>query len=226
MDPRSPRRVMYPPPSAGTLAAMNPQSPSPAARRQGTDPGLRPPRLRRARAAAIAVVAAAAALLATACGGSPSPSASGSPNAGGSATSPSLVNYARCMRSHGVPNFPDPTSGGQLPGGKATLIRLSQTSSRYHAAGQACQRLWPHQAPAQAQEGQQLASDLRFAQCMRSHGVPNFPDPTSGPDGLVFVLSASRLGMDPHSPQLLAKAHQCQHVLPAGSSLPHASEAP
>ena len=133
------------------------------------------------------------------------------------------------MRSHGVPNFPDPTSGGQIPGGKTTLIRLSQTNSRYQAAQQACQRLWPYQQPNQAQQGQQLTYDLKFAQCMRAHGVPNFPDPTNGSHGLVFVLSASRLGIDPHSPQLLAKAHQCQHLLPAmprGSGLPPATEAP
>jgi hypothetical protein len=130
------------------------------------------------------------------------------------------------MRSHGVPDFPGPDSSGQIPGGKTTLIQLSRSNSHYQAAQLACQHLWPYQAPTQAQQRQQLTEDLRFARCMRSHGVPNFPDPTSSRRGLVFVLSASGLGVDPHSPQLLAKAHACQHVLPAGSSLPSATEAP
>jgi hypothetical protein len=54
---------------------------------------------------------------------------------------------------------------------------------------------------------------------MRAHGVPNWPDPTTDPDsGFVeFVLSISRIGFDPHSPppQILAKAHECEHGLPA-----------
>jgi hypothetical protein len=87
-------------------------------------------------------------------------------------------------------------------------------------------RLWPYQPPTQAQQRQQLTGDLRFAQCMRSHGLPNFPDPTSGPDGPVFVFNVSQDGFDPHSPQILAKARECLHVLPAGSSLPSATEAP
>jgi hypothetical protein len=88
-------------------------------------------------------------------------------------------------------------------------------------------RLWPYQPPTQAQQRQQLADDLKFAQCMRSHGVPNFPDPTTRSDGRVeFVLSVSRDGFDPHSPQILAKARACQHVLPAGTGLPSATEAP
>jgi len=43
------------------------------------------------------------------CGGSPS-SSGGSPGAGGSTSSPSAVAYSACMRSHGIPNFPDPTA--------------------------------------------------------------------------------------------------------------------
>ncbi len=55
---------------------------------------------------------------------------------------------------------------------------------------------------------------------MRSHGVPNVPDPTTGPGGPRFVISVSRDGFNPHSPQILAEAHECQHVLPAGTGLP------
>lgn len=209
MDPRSPQCVMYPPPPAGTLAGMNPQPSCPR-------------RARRA-AAVIPALAAAATLLATACSGSPSPAGSGAAATG--TGTPTLASYAHCMRSHGVANFPGPDSSGQIPGGKTTLIQLSRSNSHYQAAQQACQRLWPYQPPNQAQQRQQLADDLRFAQCMRSHGLPTFPDPSNGPNGPQFVFSAGG-SIDPHSPQILAKAHQCLHVLPAGSSLPHATEAP
>jgi hypothetical protein len=117
-----------------------------------------------------------------------------------------------------VPNFPDPGSGGQIP--KETAQQLGVSDSVLKAAQGACQDLWPYQPPSQAQQRQQLADDLKFAQCMRSHGVPNFPDPTAEPSGPRFLISVSRDGFDPHSPQILAKAQACQHVLPAGTRLP------
>ena len=61
---------------------------------------------------------------------------------------------------------------------------------------------------------------------MRSHGVPNFPDPTSSDGRVEFVISVSRDGFDPHSPQILAKAHECQYVLPAGTGLPSVTVSP
>ena len=186
--------------------------------------GPRPRWPGRLRVAAVITVLAAA-LLSAACGGSPSSTGSGgSPNAGGSANSLVPVAYSRCMRSHGIPNFPDPDSSGQIP--KEEILQLGVSTSVLQTAQGACQRLWPYQAPTQAQLRQQLADDLKFAQCMRSHGVPNLPDPIISDGRVVIVFSLSRDGIDPHSPQILAKAHECQHVLPPGSPLPHATVAP
>jgi hypothetical protein len=191
---------MRPPPRAGTLAAMNPHS-----------------QCRTRVAAAIAVIAAA--LLAAGCGSSPSSTGSGgSANAGGSANSPSAVAWVQCVRSHGIPDFPGPDSNGQIP--KITSgQQVGVSDSRFNAAQAACQRLWPYQAPTEAQQRQQLTEDLKFAHCMRSHGVP-VPDPTTGPDGPRFVISISKDGFDPRSPQILAKARVCQHEMPAGWRLP------
>ncbi len=66
----------------------------------------------------------------------------------------------------------------------------------------------------------------KYARCMRAHGVPNFPDPTATDGRVEFVISVSRDGFDPHSPQILAKARACQHVLPAGTQLPSAVTSP
>ena len=178
-----------------------------------------PPALR----SAAAIIATAAIGLLAACSGSPSlAGSSGSPNAGGSASSPSAVAYSQCMRSHGIPDFPDPNSSGQLS--KRAIIQLGVSPSVLQTAQRACQRLWPYQAPTQAQLRQQLAQDLTFARCMRSHGVPDFPDPSSSGGQAEFVISLSRVGMS--ESQLLAKAHQCQHVRPTGAPLPHATLAP
>jgi hypothetical protein len=172
------------------------------------------------------------ALLTAACGSGPSSTGSGGSPSGGASTGGSVaakaVAYTQCMRSHGVPAYPGPDSSGDLP--KITPDRESQlgvSDSQFNAAGKACQALWPYQPPTLAQQQQELADDLKFAQCMRSHGLPAFPDPTTSPGGHVeFVFSISRTGINPRSPQVLAKAHACEHVLPAGTGLPVATEAP
>src|SRR6266700_3620797 len=93
-------------------------------------------------------------LLATACGGGSSPAASstgGSASvAGGATREQATLAYARCMRSHGVPNFPDPqiTNGGiGVPGGftfDTSGLGLHQKSPQYQAAARACQSLATH----------------------------------------------------------------------------------
>jgi hypothetical protein len=201
---------------------MKPQTPCPAAPEQDIANRRRPGRDHRshrhpqAQVIVVSTVIATATLLA-ACGAG----SGGTPNAGGSPNSASAVAYTQCVRSHGVPDYPGPNTSGQLqkitPSNEA---QLGVSDSRFNAAQVACQRLWPYQAPTQAQQRQQLAGDVKFAQCMRSHGLPDFPDPTTGPDGPSFVISVSRDGFNPHSPQILAKARECLHVLPTGTRLP------
>src|ERR1700683_3556785 len=90
---------------------------------------------------ATAVIATVVLVLLAACSGSPSSTGSGGLSAGGSAGSPSAIAYSACMRSQGVPNYPDPDSSGQLPKGDAQQFGVS--TSRYQAAQQACQHLLP-----------------------------------------------------------------------------------
>ena len=193
---------MPPSPPADTLAAMNRQS---------------------SRPAVMAVMAAA--LLAAACSAGLSSTGSGGSPAAGEATSTTaqLLAYTQCMRSHGVPEYPSPGTGGQMQ--KITSgQQVGVSDAQLSMARDACAQLWPYQDLTQAQQQQEIADAVKFAQCMRSHGVPKFPDPTSGPDGRAeFVLSASRDGFDPQSLQILAKVHECEQGLPA-SVLPGSPE--
>ncbi len=147
-------------------------------------------RHRRTVAAFIAIVSVV--LLAAACSGSGSAAGSGGSNAGESTTSPSAVAYSACMRSHGVPNYPDPDSNGQLP--KETAQQLGVSPAQFNAAQRACQHLLPNTGstgstgsfdqqeqqcytagncpPALVQ--QMLTVGRKFARCMRSHGVSNY----------------------------------------------------
>ena len=193
-------------------------------------------RLRPAPAAAVIIATAAVALL-TACSGSPSSAGSGgSPGAGGSAAAASAVAHSACMRSHGVPNYPDPDSGGQVPKTGAQLLGVS--ASQYQAAQHACRHMLPAGGSFQQQEHQcmqdsdcppalvqqMMTGDLKLARCMRSHGVPNFPDPTNGgPSGPVFNITQAGISdAASHSPRFTTKLTECGRL--AGANAPESFE--
>jgi len=164
------------------------------------------------RTAALAVVAAVAAV-ATACGGASSSGGS----SGGLATLAQKIAFAQCVRGHGVPNYPDPNASGQ------TILRESSTgvdgtinSSLLPAADKACQHLLPRVSPAEAQ--QRFTQLLSFAQCIRGHGVPDFPDPTRTSGGA--VLNINGLVINIFSSQFQAAERACQRLAPAGKQLP------
>jgi hypothetical protein len=127
------------------------------------------------------------------------------------------LGFARCLRAHGVPDYPDPNASGQEPPNSKQLI----FSPQGQAAVGACSS-WSNRIQNDVAAGNQavMGEYVRFAHCMRTHGLPGFPDPMNAEGRVEFVLSASQDGFDPHSPQVLAKAHQCESVLPAGSGLP------
>ncbi len=195
----------------------------------------RPARPRPGRTAAAIIIiittaAAGLALLTAACSGSsPSPAgSSGSPHAGWSATSPSAVAYSACIRSHGVPTFPDPDSSGQVP--KADPQQLGVSSTQLQAAQQACRHLYPTGGSPQdcmltrdcppALVQQMLAADRKLARCIRSHGWPTFPDPTDdGASGPVFNITAAGISdAASHTPRFEAKLDECERL--AGGNAP------
>jgi hypothetical protein len=164
---------------------------------------------------------AALALLVAACGSSPSSTgSSGAANAGSSASSASvssrMLPFAQCVRSHGVPDFPDPAGNGKFP----TAAELGVGSAQLSAAENACQRLLPAGTGDQfpPAEVPLLLSGMReFSQCMRSHGVPNWPDPITDSEGRpVFDLGAHGITRaDTYSTRFQATVADCQHLLPS-----------
>jgi hypothetical protein len=165
-------------------------------------------------AAAAAVIAAAGlALLAAACGGS-----SRSHVAPQSPTTRPLA-FSHCMRSNGVPSFPDPNSGGVWP---KSQVELAAGNPRFAAATQACGHLLPDGGPGVAPSPtvvQQIQIDMtKFARCMRSHGVATWPDPTLDRGRAVFDPQA--VGIDTNSPQISAAMHECEQVFPAALGIP------
>jgi hypothetical protein len=167
--------------------------------------------------AAVIAALVGPALLATACAGSPrshvaqlgttttQSSTSASPTAASARQNGGLT-FSRCMRSHGVSQFPDPESSGAIP--KVTLQQLGVGSSQFQGAQTACASLLQ---PTNTQVHQTLSGMLDFARCMRSHGVHNWPDPGTDSDGqAVFDLHGR---VNPDTPQMDTVSGRCAHLL-------------
>lgn len=177
-------------------------------------------------AAVTAVGTLLAALAVSACGAG---GATGTGTAAAAAsTRPQAVAFSRCMRSHGVPKFPDPAPGGagiHIAIGPGSGI--DPQSPAFQAAQQACRHLLPGGGPGAGHPtAQARQAMLQTARCMRAHGIPDFPDPTTSPpgrggtggprlvlgrDGLFLALPA---GMNPGTPAFRSAAAACHFPVP------------
>ena len=104
-----------------------------------------------------------------------------SSNASGtSSANANALAFSQCMRSHGVPNYPDPTSNGR----PQSLNGIDPSAAAVQRAYTACRKYAANgEAGPPAPSVAQLRRALTFAGCMRKHGLPQFPDPltTYGP---------------------------------------------
>jgi len=95
--------------------------------------------------------------------------------------------YADCMRSHGVPDFPDPNGQGDfqlrpatrvVDGRRTAVGDLIPTSPAFQGAQRACGSFGSAgRRVTVAQENQEFRSELTAARCMRANGVSGYPDP-------------------------------------------------
>jgi hypothetical protein len=193
---------------------------------------LRPTRCRLALAPALTL---GLALALAGCGGSSSAgvahigstNASSAPGGSGGGTPESgetsagaqqkMVKFAQCMRTHGEPEFPEPTEG-HIQIHSQNGHGPNPESSQFQAAERACSKYAPSKvAPSPAQQAKMQESALKFSECMRHHGVPNFPDPKfSGGGARVTLKVGASGGVDPSSPQFQAAQKACQSNLPFG----------
>jgi hypothetical protein len=172
-------------------------------------------RCRRPLIVASAVAVAAFSLLAAGCGGGASPGIATVVSSTTAATTTTaqigLVAFSQCMRSNGMPSFPDPQHfvGGNV---KLTIHQLGPSSPHFQAAMNACNHLLPTNGGSGPQETAlqlrtQIADGLSFAGCMRSHGVARFPDPTA--QGQLSVEMVQAQGIDVRSPSVLQAIQAC-----------------
>jgi hypothetical protein len=162
------------------------------------------------------VAAFAGAMLLAACGSS-------SPGGGGTGTAAANrdlpLEFATCMRSHGVSNFPDPGPGGGIQIGPNSGV--NPRSPAFQAAQKACARYAPIKGGPTTMSASERRQALAFAECVRAHGVPNFPDPSlTTPSGAHFAIAlrgmvfAFTSAFDPRSPAFRHAASACGVPLP------------
>lgn len=179
------------------------------------------------KATAIAVVLA---LALTACGrgddGGGVATIDGGDTGSSSTASPSvdpedaLAEFAECMRENGIEDFPDPQIDedggiqigvGAADGGPPT----DEDRQALEDAMAACEDLLPQgEGPGDISEEEQAAAQdaaIEFAECMREHGIEEFPDPEFSDDG--GILQEIGEEVDPTSDEFREAEDACRSVL-------------
>lgn len=186
---------------------------------ESTIAGRRQRRSQLRRASVFAAATASIALLAAACGGSSSPTAP----TGMQQQLQKALAYSQCMRSHGIANFPDPTenngstgsNGAAYVGVQIGIPEGFDTSSQtYVSANNTCTRQtgWGQVSATQLHQG--LTTLLKYSECMRSHGIANFPDPVETSTG----VSLKDGDIDQNTSQYRAADKACVVFEPGGGA--------
>ena len=108
--------------------------------------------------------------------------------------------YAQCMRDNGYAEFPDPT-----PGEGMRFLITPGSAARFEKAAAVCRDLAPAGMRDEGVTPEQLEGLLKLAQCVREHGVPNFPDPSA--DG---GFDVGKVSTGPDDPKLRAAMDACR----------------
>lgn len=157
---------------------------------------------------ALAALALLAVIVAGCGNGSADPGIANS-NDGGNSTRDKAVKFAECMRSNGVTGFPDPNASGQLTiDAVANGSSVNTNTATFKTALSACKNLEPPGFAGGKVRPSQRTARLKFAQCVRENGVPDFPDPTpNGP--LIDTNRIPSAGTAAGMSALNAATHKC-----------------
>lgn len=154
-------------------------------------------------------IGAACTLAIAACGSATKPIRTGA-----SSGAANQLRFAACMRSHGVPSFPDPSPPGasltgNTFGGFAIPAGLDVQSPAFQSAHNACRVDLGGGTPHRGVSANDRRSMLRHAQCMRTHGVPGYPDPVIPSHGPIISRAPTGPGVNPDSPAFERAAADC-----------------
>ena len=127
------------------------------------------------RLLAALAMAALVAVISAGCGGTDSSGTGGNKNV---TARDKAVSFSECMRANGVSAFPDPNASGELTiDAVANGSSLDTSTAAFEQAMSACKDLEPPGFTGHERSAKQQEAALEFAQCIRDHGVKDFPDP-------------------------------------------------
>jgi hypothetical protein len=161
-----------------------------------------------------AALLAACALVVAACGDDDGGGAASAADRESEAREAALE-YAQCMREHGV-DVPDPkfeSGGGMTQLGPEEPVPKSKLEEAERACRKYLEEVEPPELSEEEQEEFREAA-LANARCMREHGIENFPDPTFGEDGGAEIRIGPGTGLDPNDPDFQEAQEACQDTLP------------
>ena len=113
--------------------------------------------------------------------GSSGGSHSGASGASAQSDHAETTSIVQCFRTHGAPSFPDPI----YDPGDGRWHFATSPNNLPQATRQACQYLFPSATPNPPVSQAVFQQLLAFAQCMRQHGIHDWPDPQ--PDGIFHL---------------------------------------
>lgn len=156
---------------------------------------------------------------------------SGSPTKNAAKGYSQALQFSKCMRAHGVSNFPDPSGlGGGIQIAAGPSSGINPLSPAFEAAQTSCRHLLPGGGPGSGPPSAQAkAQMLQVSECMRAHGISGFPDPTtrppSSPTGYSAVMGRNGVflaipsSIDTNSPAFKQAAATCKFG-PRGAPVP------
>lgn len=199
-------------------------------------PTGRAPRQRRRYLLPVAAALLGLGLVAAACSSSPSsPGVQGAASGTTPTTAASTANqsgptltpaqqaaqlaYSHCMQTHGVPNFPDPDSHGRIliQGGPGSS--LDPGSAAFKNAQNHCKSLQPQPTAAQQAQAEQQA--LRVSECMRAHGIKDYPDPSGNGRISISLNNTPGSDLNPNNPLFQRAQAKC---MPNAPKIPTGSQ--
>jgi hypothetical protein len=126
-----------------------------------------------------------------------------------------MLAFAQCMRAHGI-DMPDPGANGNA------VVNLNVDPTTFQAAQNACRSKLKNaglKTPSAAQMAQARDQAVKFAQCMRAHGI-NMPDPQFTNGG---ILQRAGGDIDPSSAEFQTASKACAKDLPSGGKITNSS---
>ena len=161
-----------------------------------------------------ATMLAAGALTVAACGGEEPAAGSGDKSDRENARNAALE-YAQCMRQHGV-DMPDPQfqGGGIMQRGPDEKTPRATVEKAEDACKEIREAMEPSEPPSEEEQKEMKDAALAHARCMREHGIEDFPDPTFSADGGMQVRIDKRSGIDPEDEDFKTAQEACQDKLP------------